>query len=268
MLEQQLAGVDLVMVVAHGPLGGSGCLHAATRALGFPVLGPSALAIELAFDKLRARERLQQHNVPVPRSALLGPSAWDRSELATLGWPCVIKPRRGAGGEGVRRLERAQHVSAAIAEADAGEDELLIERELVGREFAAVVLDGQILGVAELEHGPWRGRASPATTVCPAPIDARRRAGIENLARRACAALELREGPARVDMIVSERGNEFVLEVEPLPPVHRDSLVARVARAAGLSYPRLCAQLLGGPILEPRGVRRQRVARAAARLSS
>jgi hypothetical protein len=40
-----------------------------------------------------------------------------------------------------------------------------------------------------------------------------------------------------------------VLEVEPLPPLHRDGVVALVARAAGLSHAELVARLVSLPAL-------------------
>jgi D-alanine-D-alanine ligase len=244
---RRLGDVDKVLVVSHGNLGGSGRLHAVARACGLSVLGPSEAAISRAYDKLLARKVLSHCNLPVPHTVVIGPNlAATSADLDRLGWPGVIKPRRGAGGIGVRRLASASMVAAAADEARVG-DELLLEREVTGRELSVVVLGGAVLGIAELEREfPTAGDAAPITRVmtCPAQLDPRRRAGLENLALRACSILQLSEGPTRVDLLISERDNEVVLEVEPLPPLHRESVVARVARAAGLSYPRLCAQLL------------------------
>jgi D-alanine-D-alanine ligase-like ATP-grasp enzyme len=58
------------------------------------------------------------------------------------------------------------------------------------------------------------------------------------------AALGLEEGLSRVDVLVGDRTNEVILEVEPLPPLHREGVVARVARAAGLAYEELVSELV------------------------
>jgi D-alanine-D-alanine ligase len=253
MLGRRLAGVDLAVVCAHAELGGSGLLHAAARACGLPVLGPQAPTIELAFDKLRARARLSEHNVPVPRTVALG-SDFEGAGLERLGWPCVIKPRRGAAGRGVRRLDGPAMLSTLSAEREdllIEREDLLIEREVFGRELSVVLLDDVVLGIAEIVREPrasWSGNET-ATVICPPDLDRIARAGLEHVARRAASALKLSFGPVRVDLLWSARDNEVVLEVEPLPPLHRAGLVARVARAAGMSYPRLCAQLLAGPRL-------------------
>lgn len=238
-LGRQLSGVDLAYVCAHAELGGTGLLHAAARGCGLPVLGPQAPTIELAFDKLRARERLAAHNVPVPRTVALGPGL-DPAELSRLGWPCVIKPRRGAGGRGVTRRRGPIDLSEQT-------EPMLVEREVVGRELSVVLLDGAVLGIAEIVRSGWTDPT--ATVICPPDLDRIARAGLEQVARRAADTLGLATGPVRVDLMWSARDNEIVLEVEPLPPLHRAGLVARVARAAGMSYPRLIAQLLAGPRL-------------------
>lgn len=240
LIGRRLAGVDLAIVCAHAELGGSGLVHAAARACGLPVLGPQAPTIELAFDKLRARARLVEHNVPVPRTVGLGLDTPDM--LERLGWPCVIKPRRGAAGRGVRRLTCPADLASVVVREDQ-----LVEREVIGRELSVVLLDGVVLGIAEIVRGDW---ADPtATVICPPDLDRIARSGLEQVARRAASALQLHDGPVRVDLLWSARDNEVVLEVEPLPPLHRAGLVARVARAAGMAYPRLCAQLLAGPRL-------------------
>ncbi len=79
---------------------------------------------------------------------------------------------------------------------------------------------------------------------CPADLPRGRRDGVENLARRAAMALGLSTGLTRVDMMLHHRHNETILEVEPIPPLCRDGVVARVAHAAGLSYDAMVSRLV------------------------
>src|SRR5690606_7515245 len=146
LLRRRCAELDRVLIVGHGHLGGSGRLHAAARASGLPVLGPSELAIALAYDKLEARRRLNHFNLPVPRTVALDadPSG---AQLERLGWPCVLKPRRGAAGAGIRRLDGASRIRAALSQALRVDRELLLEREVIGRELSVVLLHGEVLGV-------------------------------------------------------------------------------------------------------------------------
>ena len=65
-------------------------------------------------------------------------------------------------------------------------------------------------------------------------------------------------GASRVDLIVSERGNEVMLEVNTLPGMTPTSLLPRIARGAGLSFEDLVEEMLQGARLRAHGHRRDR----------
>ena len=66
------------------------------------------------------------------------------------------------------------------------------------------------------------------------------------------------EGATRVDLIVSDRGNEVVLEVNTLPGMTAGSLLPKIAHGAGLSFEDLCEEMLKGARLRAHGHRRDR----------
>jgi D-alanine-D-alanine ligase len=237
------SGVEVCLLALHGRRGCRGDIQALLELRGLPFAGPSGTAAALAFDKVRARQLLAYHNLPVPAAVALGPGRRaDERALELLGWPCVVKPRRGAHGEGISRLESAHGVRAAIEHALEVDQEVLLERAVEGRELQVVLLDDRVLGVAEVGRNA-DGRVVEMT-LPPTELPRGRRDGVENLARRAAVALGLHSGVTRVDVVLHPRHNETILEVEPLPPLHRDGVVARVAQAAGLSYDALVARLV------------------------
>lgn len=236
------SGVQACVLALHGRRGSRGDIQALLDLRGLPFAGPSGTAAALAFDKVRSRQLLAYHNLPVPAAVALGPGRRaDERALELLGWPCVVKPRRGAHGEGISRLDNPHGIRAAIEHALDVDQEVILERACEGRELQAVLLDDRVLGVAEL-HRSVTGDTLEMT--CPASLSRGRRDGVENLARRAAAALGLSTGLTRVDLMLHPRHNEIILEVEPLPPLHRDGVVARVAQAAGLPYDALVGRLL------------------------
>lgn len=241
------SGVTACLLALHGRRGCRGDIQALLELRGLPYGGPSGTAASLAFDKVRARQLLAYHNLPVPAAVALGPGRRaDERALELLGWPCVVKPRRGAHGEGISRLTDPLGVRAAIERALDVDHEVLLERAVEGRELQVVLLDDRVLGVAEVGRDE-RGVVVELTT--PAELPRGRRDGVENLARRAAAALGLHGGVTRVDLMLNPRHNEVILEVEPLPPLHRDGVVARVAAAAGLPYDGLVARLVDPLVL-------------------
>lgn len=248
-LKLRAARVSACLIAAHGAAGASGELQGLLSLRGIPFAGPSAATVALAYDKLRSRQILGFHSLPVPATvALGGAEPPTRHALGLLGWPCVLKPRRGSHGQSVRHLADAAAVAHAADEHRAGT--WLLERAVTGREIQVVLFDGKVLGAMEVERDP----AAPGqicAMVCPPSLSRSRRHGIDNLATHAVAALGLTRGTARVDLLLHERHNEVILEVEPLPPLHRAGVVAKVAHAAGLRYEQLVAAIvhdLVGPV--------------------
>jgi D-alanine-D-alanine ligase len=247
--------IDACLLALHGPAGGCGDVQSLLTVRGVPFFGPAGSAAALAFDKVRSRQVLGYHNLPVPASIALGPRTKtnDRA-LELLGWPCLVKPRRGALGLGVAPLTDPADVSEAIGRALAVDTQVLLERAVDGTEIQVVLLGDRVLGSAEL-LGPPGPDGANASLVCPPRISRGRLDGAHSLARRAVAALGLEDGLTRVDIMLSDRHNEVILEVEPLPPLCRDGVVARVAAAVGIVYEDLISMLVDRIVLrapEPR----------------
>lgn len=231
------SGVDACLLALHGRLGGSGEVQSLLRMRGIPFFGPAASTAALAFDKVRARQLLAYHNLPVPASLALGPDQpVDRRTLDLLGWPCVLKPRRGAHSEGVTPLAALEAVERAVDLALGIDEELVLERACEGPEYQVVVWDERIIGTMAME--------ADGSMQCPPDLSRSQIHGIQHLALRAARALGLERTLCRVDVIVTPRLNEVVLEVEPLPPLHRDGVVSRVARAAGIDHQQLVLSML------------------------
>ncbi len=234
--------VDACLLALHGRRGGSGEVQSLLSVRGLPFVGPGAGAVALAFDKVRSRQMLAYHNLPVLPAVALGPQlkASERA-LALLGWPCVVKPRRGAHGLGLAPLDRLDEIQAAIERALEVDEQIVLERKGPETEIQVVLLGERVIGSIEVVG---RTPTSAGDHVCPPRMSRGRLDGIHNLARRCVAALGLHEGLTRVDLLVSDRHNEVVLEVEPLPSLAKSGVVARVALAAGMSYEALVAGLV------------------------
>ncbi|MEE9383270.1 MAG: hypothetical protein V3V08_07635 [Nannocystaceae bacterium] len=237
--------IDACIVALHGPLGGSGRVQARIAEARLPHCGPTSQQVETAYDKWRSREILRYHNLPVPPSIRVtsGAVLADRS-FEGLRWPCVLKPRRASFGEGQIRIDTASELEVALRHRShpAPSRDLILERHIEGAEIQVVLLDGRVVGSMQVDGDQM---------MTPPQLGDTRISGLHNLALRAALALSLHRGICRVDVLVHPRDNEFILEVEPVPPLHRESVVARVARAAGISYAGLVQHLLGAGAQRP-----------------
>ncbi len=82
-----------------------------------------------------------------------------------------------------------------------------------------------------------------AEHVCPAEIDSQKTKEIQELALRAFRATGL-QVYARVDAILSENGQPFILEINTIPGMTEASLLPEAAAAAGIEYAELCARII------------------------
>ncbi len=264
---RQIAGADIdaAFLALHGRLGEDGCVQGLLELLGIPYTGSSVLSSALAMDKLKAKEMFRLHNVPTPPYYVLDAAqVEDLDEVhGSFGYPCVVKPRREGSSLGVSRVGGPSELRPAVLEALSFDSSLLVERFVTGKEIAVGLLDGRVLGAIEVApHSglyDFEAKYTPGMTdyFMPARLPPTRYRGVLNLAERAAGALETR-GAVRVDLLVTEGQNEYVLEVNTLPGLTEQSLLPKIAAAAGFDFDSLCQAILDRATLHAGAPRKAR----------
>ncbi|MET9361850.1 acetyl-CoA carboxylase biotin carboxylase subunit [Streptomyces sp. NPDC006632] len=120
----------------YGFLAENAGFAAACADAGLVFIGPSADAISLMGDKIRAKETVQRAGVPVvPGSSGSGLTDTQLADAAReIGMPVLLKPSAGGGGKGMRLVREeallGDEIAAARREARSsfGDDTLLVER--------------------------------------------------------------------------------------------------------------------------------------------
>ena len=79
--------------------------------------------------------------------------------------------------------------------------------------------------------------------IIPARISAEVEKKVKAIAAKAYAETGCR-GLARVDMMLDEKGDSFVIEINTSPGMTETSLFPDAARAAGIAFPELCETLV------------------------
>lgn len=250
------ADVDVVFLALHGRGGEDGCVQGLCELLGVPYTGSSLLSSALAMDKLKAKELFRLHNVPTPPYYVV--SAKDLSELAdvhgSFGFPVIVKPRSEGSSVGMAKANDMIELRTAIEAALVHDPSVLVERFVKGAEVHVGLLDGKILGAIEVvpKSGlyDYQSKYTPGATeyISPPRLPATRARGVMNLAERAARALGC-SGACRVDVLVTEGENEYVLEVNTLPGMTPTSLLPKIASAAGIDYATLCETILDSAAL-------------------
>jgi D-alanine-D-alanine ligase len=247
------ARIDTAFLALHGRGGEDGCIQGLLELLGIPYTGSSVLASALAMDKLKSKELFRLHNLPTPPYYLV--SETDLAELAevheSFGFPVIVKPRSEGSSLGVTKAHDMTELEAAVRGALVHDSFALVERFVVAMEVHVGVLDGRVLGAIEIvpKSGfyDYASKYTPGATeyICPPRLGTTRARGVMNLAERAARALGC-SGACRVDLLVTEGENEYVLEVNTLPGLTPTSLLPKIAASAGIDYGSLCEAILRG----------------------
>jgi D-alanine-D-alanine ligase len=257
--------IDVAFIALHGRWGEDGCIQGLLESLGIPYTGSDVLASALAMHKGKAKELFRLHNLPTP--AYYSLTATDTGDLASVhgdfGFPCVVKPIREGSSVGVAVVKALDELEPAIERALCFDDEILVERFIAGKEVSVAVLHDRALGAVEV--APRKGfydysnkyTRGATEYFVPPRMSPERYRGVLAQALRAHTALGCR-GATRVDMIVSDSGNEFVLEVNTIPGMTPTSLLPKIADHAGISFGELCEIVLAGATLATRRGRGER----------
>ncbi|MCL2449652.1 MAG: D-alanine--D-alanine ligase [Polyangiaceae bacterium] len=247
------ANVDAVFIALHGRGGEDGCVQGTLELLRVPYTGSGVLASALAMDKLKAKELFRLHNVPTPPYYVATRDDLEHLEQThgNRGYPAIVKPRREGSSIGLAKAHDAAELSAAVKRALEYDEHALVERYVKAMEVHVGILDGRVLGAIEVTPRDglydFAAKYTPGLTeyVCPPRLAPTRLRGVMNLADRAARALSC-TGACRVDLLVTEGENEYVLEVNTLPGMTATSLMPKIAASVGMDYASLCEAILGG----------------------
>lgn len=237
------SGVEVAFLALHGRYGEDGCLQGLLEILGIPYTGSGVTASALAMNKIKSREIFRLRNLPTPPYYVVDPTRMDRliADHGAFGFPVVVKPCSLGGSMGVTVARCPRELQSACEQALLFDSRVLVERYIDGMEVQVAVLDGQPLGAVEVkpQDGIYSFRDKTRNGRCefflPARLSQNRMQGILTQARKAHEALGC-SGITLVDMLLSETGNEFLLEVNALPTYTATSVLPMIARAAGYDF--------------------------------
>lgn len=238
------AGCDAVFVALHGRFGEDGTVQRMLAERGIPYTGSGPEASRLAFDKVATKERLIERGIPTPPFQCLRAVGDPQIPL-----PCVVKPRWQGSSIGLHYVEDDAQWEAALEDALRFDGEVLAEEFVSGREFTVGMVGDQVLPVVEV-HAPkgrfdfeakyTKGRSEYRV---PAPLSDEETSTCQRLAEETFDALGCR-GLGRIDVLMNDGGQFFVLELNNIPGFTETSLLPLAAAAVGISFPDLCGRIV------------------------
>jgi len=251
-------GTDLAFNTVHGTYGEDGVMQEDLERLGIPYTGAGVASSRLAFDKIKSKERFVVEGVITPQHRLL-----KVEELSSFepDFPCVVKPPCQGSSVGVHIVREAGEWDAAVEDGARYASELLIEQFVEGKELTVGILNNEALPIIHIQPRsgfydinnkyPWMSGSGSTDYFCPADLPADLTAAIQAEALKAHQVLGT-EVYSRVDLLLNDQGEYYVLEVNTIPGMTSSSLLPKAAREIGIEFDELCVRI-GLASLELRG---------------
>lgn len=240
----EAAEIEVVWNALHGTYGEDGAVQGMLACMQIPCTGSGVLSSALSMDKIASKRVFESQGIPTPRWEI-----WQPDAPIEIQCPLVVKPANEGSSVGVSVVFEKEELAAALEEAAKHRGPVLVEEYIAGSEIFVGVLGDSTLGTIEVR--PAKGfydyeakyERNDTQYLIPAPIEEGLSEGLQKLALDAHRALGCRSY-SRVDIRVRENGEAYVLEVNTLPGMTGQSLMPKLAKHAGISYPQLCERIL------------------------
>ncbi|MFZ4757353.1 MAG: D-alanine--D-alanine ligase [Burkholderiaceae bacterium] len=247
-------GFARVFIALHGRYGEDGTVQGALELLGLPYTGSGVMASAIAMDKVYTKRIWTTHDLPTPGFAVARSGADVLAAMRRYGLPMAVKPSREGSTIGFTKVVSEDQCEAAYALARRHDDDVLCEQFIDGRELTIAILgtgtSARALPIIEIVapagNYDYQNKYFTDDTryLCPAELPEALGARVRDIALRSFHALGC-EGWARADVMLRRSDNEpFLLEINTSPGMTGHSLVPMAAKAEGISYERLCVQIL------------------------
>ena len=236
---------DVAFLALHGGVGENGKLQALFEMNGVRFTGSSSVGCMLSMDKIISKELIAKAEIPTAHWLTNDTPIEEIKALV----PCFVKPADNGSSVGVTKVVSEIELREALKEAEKFSKNVLIEEQIVGREFSVGILDGkalppiEIIASGDFYNYQVKYQAGLAHEICPAPLDKKHTKKLQDYAERAHKVLRL-GSYSRIDFIMDEQGEFFFLEANALPGMTPTSLLPQEAAAQGLDYTALCLKLI------------------------
>lgn len=222
-----------------------------------PFTGNPSYALKIAQDKRKSKVLLKEANLPVPEYFVCKEE--QKSFDIPFPFPAIVKPLYQDGSLGIN--EKSVVYDMRQLKRQVGfifenfKEPAIVERFINGREFNVSVIGRKkriALPVSEIDYSQMPLSIPKILTynakwiksdisyhltipVCPAKIRKKMEIKLKSLALKAGKVLGCRDY-YRVDFRTDEKGNIYIIEVNPNPDISPDAGLARALKAGGIGY--------------------------------
>jgi D-alanine-D-alanine ligase len=248
--------IDVAFIALHGEFGEDGQIQKILEEMNVSYTGSNPGASQLGMDKIGSKKLFELNKIPIPKYRIIdrhttsaGKMPDARYYFEELGPVLVIKPFNEGSSIGLSIAENNSDFYKALQNAFEYSHKVIIEEYVRGREITVGILEDRPLPVVEIipkrRFFDFQAKYEKGLTEYKVPAE------IGREEYKACQKVTLSAHMAigarffsRIDMILSEWGMPFVLEVNTIPGLTELSLLPKAASSAGIDFKQLVLKIL------------------------
>ena len=231
---------EYAFIVIHGTPGEDGKLQGYLDMVGVPYNTSSAAIMALTFQKFHCNQFLNNFGITAPEAVLIKSEDIidERQIIDKVKLPCFVKPTDGGSSFGVSKVKKESELLSAIKEAFSHGSEVIIEENIEGREVTCGVYRNsegvKALPITEIiseneyfdYDAKYNGKSKEVT---PADLPSLMTTQIKSLTKEIYGILGMK-GIVRMDYIVKDGGIPFLIEINSVPGMSKESIVPQMAK--------------------------------------
>ncbi|WP_294372457.1 D-alanine--D-alanine ligase [uncultured Clostridium sp.] len=245
----KVKGIDFALLALHGQFGEDGTVQSVLQTLGIPYSGCGPLSSGMCMDKDVTKSILQAAGIrTAPWINLHQNDEINYEAIKKLGYPVVVKPTHGGSSVATFIVKEEKEIAGCVAEAFKWDKEVMIEKFIKGDEITCPVYGDKMLPVIAIKpKAEFFDFASKyddgGAQEIVVELDKDLNEKVEEMALATYKALKC-EVYSRVDMIVTSDGTPYILEVNTLPGMTKNSLIPKSAAAVNISFDKLIDMII------------------------
>ena len=249
--EKLFRSCDVVFNAMHGEYGEDGKVQQLMDHFGVKYTGSKALASALGMNKVLAKEIFIKAGLKTPIYKVIKKGenlvGLDQTLFKTFPMPAIVKPGGSGSSIGVSSVKTLKDIIPAIEKALKYSEVVIVEEFINGKEVTCGVVENfrgeaiysllplEIATPKEFEFFGYDAKYSGCSSeVCLGNLSDKEKRVIQDMAVEAHRVLGLRHY-SRADFIVSPKRGAYILEVNTLPGLTKESLLSKSLDAVGCS---------------------------------
>ncbi|GKX67734.1 D-alanine--D-alanine ligase [Inconstantimicrobium mannanitabidum] len=251
-LVEKVKGIDFAFLALHGRFGEDGTVQSVLETMGIPYSGCNPLSSGVCMDKDMTKKVLKACGIRTAKWFTV--SAVDEIDfdmIESFGYPVVVKPNSGGSSVATFILRNKEEIKDAVREGLKWDNEVMIEQYIKGDEITCPIMDNKLFPVLAIKPKSdffdfTSKYADGGADEFIVELEPKLHKEVKEMAIATYKALKC-SVYSRVDMIVSE-GVPYVLEVNTLPGLTKNSLFPKSAKGLGIEFPQFLDLIIEGSL--------------------